>query len=227
MSGDAQLRGAREDVRSTFQELKRRGPQILVTGEVSETVSREATRRLFGHPSEQRHRILALTDTDVSADRWLPDGVVEFDPDVAVVRAGALRGTTTTSLPATDGAAPACGGDGLATEVDAEVANWLDQTSGPEPAVLRVGLFSLETVLDEEGIETARSLLYRLTGIVRRARGMGHYHLPRVPESQAVEDLRYVFDARLELRETGRRPEQRWHIPGSGTTGWVPLADEP
>ena len=56
---------------------------------------------------------------------------------------------------------------------------------------------------------------------------MGHYHLPREPGSQAIDDLRYVFDARLELRENGCGPEQRWHIPGSGTTGWVALDDEP
>ena len=223
MTGNVRFRGSREGVRETFQRLKRRGPQILVTGDVPESVSRQATRRLLGHPAEQRHRVLALTDSDASPDRWLPGDVGSDSTGVAVVeqhrqRGGALvqtRGSRVTD------------GERLATDVAAEVTSWLEETHQPAPAVLRVGVYSLETLLEATGVEAVRSLAYRLTGTVRRARGMGHFHLPREPGSQAVTDLRYVFDAHLELRENGNGPEQRWHIPGSGTTGWVELADEP
>lgn len=223
MTGDVRFRGSGEGLRNTFQTLKQRGPQILVTGDVPEVVSRQATRRLLGHPAEQRHRILALTDSDVESDRWLPAGVDADSAGVAVVGETRLRGGTVAQHPGRDASA----GETLASDVADEVTGWLDRTDQPTPAVLRVGVYSLETLLEVAGVEAVRSLAYRLTGVVRRARGMGHYHLPREPESQAVADLRYVFDAHLELRENGRGPEQRWHIPGSGTTGWVELAVEP
>jgi hypothetical protein len=223
MTGDVRFRGSGEGLRETFQRLKQRGPQILVTGDVPEAVSRQATRRLLGHPAEQRHRVLALTDSDATSDQWLPGDITPESPDVAVLGQTRLR----SAAAAQTGAEVVTRGEVLADDVADAVGTWLDTTQEPAPAVLRVGVYSLETFLEAAGVEAARSLAYRLTGAVRRGRGMGHYHLPRAPESQAVSDLRYVFDAHLELRENGKGPEQRWHIPGSGTTGWVALADEP
>lgn len=223
MTGDVRFRGSGKGLRETFQRLKQRGPQILVTGDVPEDVSRQATRRLLGHPAERRHRVLALTDSDATTDDWLP-GDIDSDGDgVAVLGGNRLR----SEARARNGTEMLTEGDALAGEVADAVGTWLETTQQPAPAVLRVGVYSLETFLEATGVEAVRSLAYRLTGAVRRGRGMGHYHLPRAPESQAVSDLRYVFDAHLELRENGRGPEQRWHIPGSGTTGWVALADEP
>lgn len=208
-----------------FSELKQRGPQILVTGDVPESVSRRASRRLLGHPAEHRHRVLALTDSDAPSDRWLPGDLGERDEHVAVVRTTSLRGSTAVAAsPPAPGSGP---DESLAALVDDEVTAWTDgATERPAPAVLRVGVYSLESLLEENGVEAVRSLTYRLTGAVRRARGMGHYHLPREPGCQAVEELRYVFDARLELRADGVGAEQRWHIPGTGTTGWVSLDDD-
>lgn len=221
-TGDVRFRGSGRGIQEMFAELKRRGPQILVTGDVPESVSRRATQRLLGHPDEHRYRILALTDTDAASDRWLPGDLREGDEHVAVVRTSSLRGGAGV---AAAGQAPGSG-ESLAALVDDEVAAWTDEVAEPPaPAVLRVGVYSLESLLEENGVEAVRALIYRLTGAVRRARGMGHYHLPREPESRAVEDLRYVFDARLELRDDGVGAEQRWHIPGTGTTGWVALND--
>ena len=220
MTGDGRYRGPDDELRSVFEGLKQRGPQILVTGDVPEGVSRRATRRLLGHPSERRRRILALTDSDAPADRWLPSTVDETDDRVAVVRDRTLRGAAAARAPTNDD------DDSLAAKVEAEIAAWVDEDSPPKPSVLRVGVYSLESLLETNGVEAVRSLTYRLTGTVRRARGMGHYHLPRGPESQAVEDLRYVFDAHLELRESGAGAKQRWHIPGRGTTRWVALDEQ-
>lgn len=222
MAGDVRFRGSGEGLRETFQRLKQRGPQILVTGDVPEAVSRQATRRLLGHPAEQRYRVLALTDSDATTDQWLPGAITPESPDVAVLGQNRLRG----EVRAQTGAERVTEGETLANDVADAVGGWLDEVQQPAPAVLRVGVYSLETFLEAGGVEAVRSLAYRLTGAVRRGRGMGHYHLPRAPESRAVSDLRYVFDAHLELRENGSGPEQRWHIPGSGTTGWVALDDQ-
>lgn len=218
---DRRLRERGRSIRDAFQELKQRGPQVLVTGDVPEAVSRRATRRLLGHPDEERHRVLALTDSDADADQWFPGPYSADDEDVLLIGAGELRGSAAvgaaTDTPSED--------DALVRQVDEEIASWCPSGETPPPAVLRVGVYSLETLLETHGVETVRRFAYQLTGEVRRARGMGHYHLPREPDSPAIADLQFVFDARLELRTTSGEPEQRWHLPGRGTTGWVALGE--
>jgi hypothetical protein len=218
---DRRPRDRGRSIRDAFQDLKQRGPQVLVTGDVPEAVSRRATRRLLGHPEEERHRVLALTDSDVAADQWFPGSYSAGDKSVTLIGAAELRGSAavgaTTATPSED--------DALVRQVDKEIAAWCPSGETPPPAVLRVGVYSLETLLETHGVETVRRFAYQLTGEVRRARGMGHYHLPREPGSAAVEDLQFVFDARLELRTACGEPEQRWHLPGRGTTGWVALGE--
>lgn len=215
---DATYRGRGRSVRDAFRELKQRGPQVLVTGDVPESVSRRASRRLLGHPEEQRHRVLALTDSSAESDAWFPGSYATDDEEVTLIGAGELRGSAAVGGPA-DGSED----DALVRLVGEEIASWHPDEGTPPPAVLRVGVYSLETLLETHGVEAVRKLAYQLTGEVRRARGMGHYHLPREPGSEAVADLQFVFDARLELRSSAGTPEQRWHLPGRGTTGWVEL----
>lgn len=206
-------------IHDAFRELKRRGPQVLVTGDVPEDVSRRATRRLLGHPAEERHRVLALTDSDEASDAWFPGEYGPADEGVTLFGEHDLRGSAVVGDTVDGGDAE----DTLVRRVAAEIERWQPAEGSPPPAVLRVGVYSLETVLDTHGIEAVRRLAYRLTGEVRRSRGMGHYHLPRESESEAVEDLQFVFDARLELRTAPAGPEQRWHLPGRGTTAWATL----
>jgi hypothetical protein len=211
-------RGGEGTLHDTFRELKRRGPQVLVTGDVPETVSRRATRRLLGHPDEDRHRVFALTDSDAVGGAWFPDGYTPDDEGVTLIGEHELRGSAVVGDGVDERAE-----DTLIDRIDEEVRNVRSDGESLPPAVLRVGVYSLETLLETQGIEAVRELAYRLTGEVRRARGMGHYHLPRAPGSEAVTDLQFVFDARLELRTAEGGPEQRWHLPGRGTTNWVGL----
>lgn len=214
-------RGEGGGLRETFRELKQRGPQVLVTGDVPETVSRQATRRLLGHPEEERHRVFALTDGDAAAEQWFPGDRTPADERSTLISGGELRGSVVV-----DGSVDGGGEDTLVRRIDGEIRSRCPDGDTLPPAMLRVGLYSLETLLETHGIETVRRLAYRLTGEVRRARGMGHYHLPRAADSAAVADLQFVFDARLELRTGAAGPEQRWHLPGRGTTNWVAL-DKP
>lgn len=209
------------DAVAAFEDLKRRGPQVLVIGDVPEPVSRRATRRLLGHPEEDRRRLIALTDSGVDSDDWFPSHLGTDAPDVTVVQ----DDRRSMDLPAEDRA------DGksewLSRAVEEEIRAWLDVgNETPRPAVLRFGLYSLATLVDAHDVRTVRRQCYRLTGAVRRARGMGHYHLPRDPADSDVADLRYIFDARLELRNDAGEAQQRWHIPGTGSTRWVRLSEE-
>ncbi|NHX36373.1 MULTISPECIES: DUF7504 family protein [Halolamina] len=206
-------------VRRTLQELKRRGAQVLVIGDVPEAVSRRATRRLLGHPDEERYRVLALTDSGVDDAAWLPGEYAPEDDEVALIGEPDLRGDAVADSPVQPGRA-----DDTVRRIDAQIREW-EPDGTPSPAVLRAGVYSLETLLEAHGVEAVRTLTARLTGAVRRVRGVGHYHLPRAPDSDAVADLDSVFDARLELRTAATDPEQRWHLPGRGTTSWVALGE--
>lgn len=208
------------NVRRTFQELKRRGAQVLVIGDVPEAVSRRATRRLLGHPDEDRYRVLALTDSGVDDAAWFPGAYAPDDDEVALVDERELRGATVADT-ATEPSRPETT---VLRRIDAEIREW-EPAETPPPAVLRVGVYSLETLLEAHGVGAVRTLTDRLTSVVRRVRGIGHYHLPRAPDTDAVAELEPVFDARLELRRAGTGPEQRWHLPGRGATGWVALGE--
>ncbi|MFW5934320.1 MAG: DUF7504 family protein [Halolamina sp.] len=207
-------------VRRTFQELKRRGAQVLVIGDVPEAVSRRATRRLLGHPDEQRYRVLALTDSAVGGAAWFPGECAPDDERVSLIDERELRGSAAADAPV--GASPA--EEPVLRRIDAEIRAWEPDWT-PPPAVLRVGLYSLEPLLEAHGVDAVRRLTARLTGAVSRVRGIGHYHLPRAANADPVADLEPAFDARLELRSAANGPEQRWHLPGRGTTGWVALED--
>lgn len=238
----ADARGAGQDggLSNAFHALKRRGPQILVTGDVPETVSQRASRRLLGHPEEKRHRVLVLTDSSDGADQWLPHGVTPDSDGAEVVRAGIQRSASaSSSSPASSSPASSSNGpsgpgqnqvpyerEAVARETQRAVEAWRRDRDVPPPSQLRVGLYSLGTLIEQEGLDAVRSLLCLVTGSVRWARGMGHYHLPREPASDPVVDLQYVFDARLDLRTGGDGAEQRWHLPGTGTTGWVSLDED-
>jgi hypothetical protein len=215
---ESRFRGRGRSVRDEFLELKQRGPQVLVTGDVPERVCRRATNRLLGHPDEDRHRVLALTDGEAAADRWLPDSYGVHDEGVTLIDPTDKRGQAASST--ADGTADP---GQLSRLVSETVDRWLPPEGAPPPAVLRLGVYSLESVLETEGVDAVQQLAYQLTGEVRRARGMGHYHLPREPDSEAVTNLRFVFDAQLELRTDGDDPDQRWRLPGRGTTDWVEL----
>ena len=221
MSRSAATYRGGDSLQETFRELKRRGPQVLVTGDVPEPVSRRATRRLLGHPDEDRYRVFALTDSDADGKAWFPRGYAPADDEVTLIGEHELRGSAVVGGSLDDGAE-----DTLLGRIDDEIRGCRPTDGTLAPATLRVGVYSLETLLETHGIEAVRRLAYHLTGEVRRARGMGHYHLPREPRSAAVDDLQFVFDARLELRTAEAAPEQRWHLPGHGTTNWVAL-DEP
>jgi len=216
------LSGNHDDggVRRTFQALKRRGAQVLVVGDVPEDVSRRATRRLLGHPDEQRHRVLALNDSRADAADWFPGERTTADDGVALIDRRNLRGGAVADAQAEPGRPEPA----VIRRIDAEIRDW-EPDGTPSPAVLRVGVYSLEPLLETRGVDAVGTLVARLTAAVRRGRGIGHYHLPRAPDAAAVADLESVFDARVELRSARVGPEQRWHLPGRPPTDWVALGE--
>ncbi len=208
---------------SYLAELKQRGCNLLVTGEVCERATRQATRRLLGSAAERRRRVLVLTDHAGSdGGAYLPHGVDPDDEDVAVIpwNTGA-RSAATVQVTLTDQDADLAD---LRDEIRSTIARLDAAADGFAPAELRLGVVTVGLLLDRYDRDDVRDLLDAVTARVRNVHGMGHYHLPVPDDADAVAALDDLFDARIELRRSDAvTTEQRWHVPEYGTTTWVTL----
>lgn len=229
MGGTIHFRGDRQNLDFTawLQDLKQLGSNLLVTGDVPDSVSATASQALFGYQG-RRFRILSLTDrTTANVASRLPED-------------SSMNDSTTWTIDQRHGelSVPTCATDftpeleipeendltQLCKEVQTAISFYDEKTDGLDPAELRVGIDSLCPFVQQDRAKLIRALEL-LTGAVRDVHGMGHYHL-RIPDDQPViEALTPLFDARIELRqEPGMKPEQRWHVPELGkTTVWVEL----
>lgn len=207
--------------------LKQVGSNILITGEVPDSVSAQASRNFFGR-ADRRFRVLGLTDqTITSADSRLPADSSFSDPTTWIIdqRQGE-RSVPATASGVTDELNPLKTDDAsqLCEEVRTAIDFYDAEADGLDPAELRVGVDSLSPLVERDLDATERALR-TLGATVRGVQGMAHYHL-RVPAAdEIVEDLMHLFDARVELRKRPRRtPEQRWYAPDiDAATPWMEL----
>ncbi|WP_157972678.1 DUF7504 family protein [Haloprofundus halophilus] len=204
-------------------QLKSRGCNLLVTGAVSESVTARATQRLLGSPVEDRKRLVTLTEAPTrGVDARLPIGVSADDADVRVVeRRRADRST------AERAGHDVSDGDTELRRLERDISRAIDSFddgSGFAPSELRLSVDSLGTLSETYETPQVCGFLRRVCDVVEDRKGMGHYHLSLPDDSPRVDQFEHVFDARIELRQREPYgPEQRWHVPGYGTTGWIQI----
>src|SRR6056297_434043 len=96
--------------RDKLENMKQLGCALLLTGNVSEEVSREMSRKLFGEAVMPRTRVLALADQQAEAvPEFLPGDVGPDDEDVYVTEYDCSCRTATA---ASDGTGPQAGPTG-------------------------------------------------------------------------------------------------------------------
>lgn len=201
--------------------LKRRGCNLLVTGEVADNVAARATRKLFGTPAEPRERVLALADASVEEPvTYLPGNLYPHHDGVELVDFRDV-GRAVANGECVDGGA----GRSLA-ELGDDVCDAVERRgSDLDPAQLRVGLVSLRPLVERYDESAVDTLAERVTDSVGGVSGMAHYHVGTADDAAVVDELAPHFDARIELRQLdGMIPEQRWHVHEyDAETGWVTL----
>ncbi|MCO8244383.1 MULTISPECIES: hypothetical protein [unclassified Haladaptatus] len=229
MASMLRFRGGGNDAnfQTWLERLKKRGSNILITGNVPDWLSAEAARVLFGH-GQRRYRILALVDRTIdSPESRLPESVSPTDPTTWIIdqrngeRSIPVDATSAASYlrpPEKDNVRQ------LRDEIQTAISFYEERSEGLLPAELRVGIDSLFPLLQRDRCATKQSLR-TLTATVRGVHGMGQYHLRVHDEEDIVRELTPLFDARIELRrKPGMKAEQRWHVPElDKTTVWVEL----
>jgi hypothetical protein len=210
-------------------DFKRRGCNILVTGRVSETSTNRTTIQLLGASTEERKRVLVLTDaTTRYAGAKLPAGTRMDDADVWIIDWGdderAARAMPTPTIPRPNGSAEV-GLRDLRSDIVTAVSFFDEWAGGLAPSELRLSLDSLVKPLERYGRDTVEQFLRIVTALVRDVSGVAHFHLPIPDDDTLVQELSQLFDARVEVKQgDGLVPKQRWHVPEyDQTTNWIRL----
>lgn len=200
-----------------LQKMKRSGSSILVTGKVQENVAVRHGRQALGDAANAQ--VVASAHSTPGA--LLPEGVSATDPTVRMIqRSSHQRSVAFEDAPSATIETDLADLRGKIT--DAVTAFDVQYELGP--SALRLSVDSLGELLDESGVEDTEWFLRDVAQSVKLANGGCYFYLRRADDSDIVQRLSTVVDARVELRQTPQEMHQRWHLPDEAiTTGWVTL----
>lgn len=208
MAGD---RESPEAFGAALDALRRRGCAVLVSGAVG--TPPPLCDSLLGSRSVPRDRVVL----SLHRDRRVPPGTELISPP-----SPAVRSATAATQPAAERGAPAS----LGRLVDRIGAAIRASANRPDPAVLRVCVGQLDTLVEVYGAAAVLRFLRIVLDRVRAEQGMAHAH---VGGSVADRDrFTPLFDVTVETRSgpDGTR-QQRWHLHDVGIdSGWLRLATE-
>lgn len=227
--GRPPLKGASGDTfAALLDRLKKRGTSVLVVGDLSTDLEQALSRRMMGSPDEQRYRLLAALRPLESPAGWFPESVTPEDEWVNVVDHGGLpRG----GVAATNGTASSGADLPSASQLADRVDDWVtrvERETDPEPGAIRVGIASLDVLLEREDVGAPREVAERVHGLMREHQGVAHLYFPRRRSSPVVQQITVWVDVVVEVRTSEGRPEQRWAVQDTVETSWFPIReDEP
>lgn len=222
--GGPPLRGASSDTfAALLDRLKRRGTSVLVVGDLSADLERALSRRMMGHPDEERYRLLAALQPPERPDRWFPGSLSPGDEWVDVVdHWGLARDTAAT---ASEGGAATPRTEDLVDSIEDWVSR-VDREADPDPGEMRVGVGALDVLLERDGVAAPRQVAERVHALMRDHQGVAHLYFPRSRSSPVVEQITVWVDVVVEVRAEKGRPEQRWAVQDTVETSWFPIRDD-
>lgn len=214
---------------SALAGLKRSGCNVLVVGAVPERERDAMSARLFGDPAAgPRVRLFGLLDRGVEVARRRLSLAGPGAAPVRVVTAGTGRQVRATAAASpTEGLTVRRAGDPdeFREELVAAVDALGDEAGDLEPGALRVGVDSVQPLVERRGVAAVESLVDDVGAEVVDAGGIAHYVYPAAHDD-AAEVLGPSFDAVVSLRVRDGRTEQHWQLPGRGIkTGWFRFGD--
>lgn len=225
--GGPPLQGASGDTfAALLDRLKRRGTSVLVVGDLSADLEQALSRRMMGHPDESRFRLLSALKPMETPERWFPGSVGPDDDWVDVVdHCGLARDAVAEADVAGQVGGPSTEADDVLAHVDDWVTS-VDREADPGPGDIRVGITSLDILLEREGIGAPRTVAEGVHRLMREHAGVAHIYFPRQRSSRVVQQITVWVDVVVEVRTNGGRPEQRWSVQDTVETSWFPIRDD-
>ena len=240
---ETESRGERTDgaaFAQTLESLKREGSNILLVGPGAQAAHERVCCRLLGELTDQsRYRLVVTasettyrghscvsTGHDQATQLVEIDPVTDDDPSTPVANTGPSSASRRDTATADSEEARTAGQSlsALGTDVMDAVREIEAEADGLEPAELRVCVDSLVPILHEHPTEVVFRFLHMTTASVKRAAGMGHFHLPLDADHDAVNLLEPLFDATVEVRIREDGYEQRWNLRDSNAPSeWLEI----
>lgn len=191
-----------------LSELKQTGCNLLVVGDG--VVHKHACRHLLGDGGSRRRVFVFTQGTPVCACAL--DSLDGIDREIVRYDAGESQDADSDERSLSQ----------LGTDTVGKIGDLEARAGGFAPAELRLCFDSLGPLFVEHDPERLFRLLHVVTSRVRRANGIGHYHLRVDRTSDHVNLLEPLFDGLVEVRTVNGKPEQRWHLLGSDVSSdWI------
>lgn len=203
--------------RKRLTEMKQSGCSVLVTGELSASVRTAHMQRALGSSD---YRQILVSDCE-DANRFLPESVSPSNQSVRIIGSNdAKRAVETTDQNSSLDSDYLRDLRTLRNHIwDAadDLHDYGELSSGD----LRVSVDSLETFLG--GQSPVEQFVEDVSRHVAFVNGMTFFYLRRPSDSEVVEDLTSLVDARIECCSE-ESDSHRWVLPDEAvTTDWLPL----
>lgn len=210
--------GAADETRvfvQRLQELKTRGCNILVTGNVDSYVFSRQLSKALGSPDCKQ--VLVSPDALTNPNQLLPDGLRPETSTVEIVDRQHARHTDSSFASASGSLLERLSNDVLDAVYRLDNEYQLDNND------LRIGVQSLNQISDRVDQQAVTRFIRSLAQTVEFVNGTVYYQFQDSSERAAYLMDTGIFDAEIELRNNNRA-EQRWHLPDDEiTTDWVEL----
>lgn len=205
----------------TLEKLKKNGCNIAIVGDTPTITRQQLIQNLFGHPHEERTRVLvANRDSASSADEWLPGETTHREERCKLIQYSLSSYTGSRSNPE----------DTQFEQLINRVETELTEFASGEPDTLagrfRFGMVHTSPLIHGLDSDPFTDGFDALTTTITDQSFMGFYSLPLPLQSDRFQSIKQNFDILVEVRSpatTTEQVQQRWEIPNYGKTPWFQL----
>lgn len=195
-----------------LEELKSEGCSIAIVGDTPTITLQELVQRLFGHPNEDRERVLVTNrGTNSNPNDWLPDGATRRDDSCHSLQYSLQTGATF---------------DEIVDSIQSELEALRDREPEAPAGRFRCGIVHTSPFIHQCEKKALVSGFTTLADAVHEQSFMGFSCFPISRDSSQYSWLESLFDITVEVRPPATPSDtvqQRWQIDDYGETPWFQL----
>ena len=195
------------------------GGDLLIVGNVHEdTLAYIAALITTARPVQRPARVFAKSSS-IDRDRLnLGDTDARFIDMGGQVRSS---NTSTASVAPPDN----WSSDRLKTRFLDEMTDIHSDRTELEKAQLRLGVFTIEPIIQHGGLSEAQDLIRNIETIIRADSGIADYYLPMPADSDIVRNLTDLVNVRIKVRKQENKVLTKWYFTDlDDSTEWFNLS---